>query len=94
MIKEALYALRMLCWKRVLPALAMVLALTTVLAGCASDEAETPTQAMPATESVGEAPPLSGQGREGPARPFGMGFLALPAQLSEASYVELFDVAA
>ena len=87
-----LYALRMLCWKHVL--LALVLALAAGLASCGSDDAESPGAEMPATESEDDVPPFAGVGREGPPRSFAMGFLALPAQLNEASYVELFDVAA
>jgi hypothetical protein len=86
-----LYALQMLTWKRVVTAL--VFALAAVLVACGSDASDSGATLV-STADVEQTAPLAGQGRDGPARSFGMGFLALPAQLSEASYLELFDIAA
>ena len=81
----------MLTWRRV--GAALVLVLTVVLVACGSDAGEAPVS-ITASEDVPDSTPVAGAGREGPARSFGMGFLALPAQLNESSYIELFDVAA
>ena len=86
-----LYALKMLTWKRVRAAL--VLALAVVLVACGSDAGEVPAS-ITASEDVPDSMPVAGDGREGPARSFGMGFMALPAHLNESSYIELFDIAA
>ncbi len=79
-------------WKRVVAMLILTLAVGA--AACGSDQDESPATAVVAAEDVQQRAPLSGQGRAGPARSFGMGFLALPAQLSEESYLDLFDIAA
>ncbi len=82
----------MLMWKPF--AATLVLTLALALVACGSDAGEAPDRVITAMADVQQRPVVSGEGREGRARSFGMGFLAVPAKLSETSYIELFDIVA
>ncbi len=72
---------------------ALLIGAATVLAACGGGDADsTPATDSPVTLIT--AQPSDQALRTGEPRPFAMGFLAVPATLSEEAYVEVFDTAA
>ena len=73
--------------------LTLAVAGLALLAACGADSnpPPTPTEDAASAEAAAQQPPPV---RSGELRSFAMGFLALPADLTESAYVEAFDAAA